>query len=359
MADIINLEARLISGPRHPISVYEVPNAGMVVLQDVINATWNLALDKSGAATLKATDVASNIDSLLATPGNLHVTSGSVAIPTVTAPNVNIPSSIDTSSIMATFDSKYQELADYLVGKYTAFLSTHFAAEPAVYTAGESLIAAMLANPSGGLPATVQAQMLADDHARATAEANRASDTLMATFAARRFPLPPGAMSSGIMQIQQKSQDLMAESSRKVTIASVENMKFAIEKAINLRTVAIGAAGDFVKSIASGPDVASRVLGIGYDAQSKLISAAAGFYGADTNAKEMIAKVSQFNDTLADDAATENQVADMGLIDTKVKALLADLQSTMQQATALFNNLHASVGLSTNSGTSISTTGQV
>lgn len=357
MADIIDLSSQLITSGGAEQPLYQVPNAGMVVLQDVINATWNEAKIKSDAATGRATVVASDITELLAA-GTSHVTAGSVTVPTVTAPDVTIPSTIDVSSIMSTFDSKYQELADYLVGKYTSFLSTHFSAEPAVYTAGESWIAAALDNPNAGLPLAVQAQILGDDHARASVEANRATDAMLATFAARRFPLPPGAAASAALQIQQKSQDLMAESSRKVAIMSVENVKFALDKAMNLRQLAVGAAGDYVKSLASGPDIASRVLGIGYDAQQKLIDAASDFYRADTGAKEMISKVEQFNATLALDAATKNQATDMELVNAKVRALLADIQAVMQTATALFNNLHASVSLSANGGTAISTSGE-
>ena len=41
MADIINLEAQLITGMGTQQALYQVPNSSMIVLQDLINATWN------------------------------------------------------------------------------------------------------------------------------------------------------------------------------------------------------------------------------------------------------------------------------------------------------------------------------
>lgn len=310
----------------------------------VINTAWELGQAKSSSSTAKADALTAELAALLASPGAFHVTAGSVSVPTVTAPGVTIPTTIDVSSIMATFDSKYIELATFLGDKFSYVVTTYFPNYATTYAAAEALLSATLANPDSGIPLTVQQQVWGDDHARITADKQRAQDGVMAQFAARGFPLPPDVAASAVMQIEQTAQDKLAESSRKVAMLSIDNLKWAIEKVFNLRQLALGAAGDYVKSLASGPDVASRVLGTGYDAQSKLISSAAQFYGADTSAKEMMSKVAQFNEQLALEAGAKNQAADLTLVENKVKALIVDLQSTMQQATALFNNLHASAG---------------
>lgn len=310
----------------------------------VINTAWELGQAKAADSEDKANALTAELAALLASPGAFHVTSGSVSVPTVTAPEVTIPTTIDVSSIMGTFDSKYLELSTFLGDKYAYVVTTYFPNDATTYSAAEAWLSAALANPAGGIPLAVQQQILGDEHARITADKQRGQDGVIAQFAARGFPLPPDVAASAVMQLEQTAQDKMADANRKVAMLSVDNLKWAIEKVISLRQLALGAAGDYVKALASGPDVASRVLGTGYDAQSKLISSAAQFYGADTNAKEMMSKVAQFNETLALDAGAKNQAADLTLIENKVKALIVDLQSTMQQATALFNNLHASAG---------------
>jgi len=356
MTDIVNLKSHLIGTPATGVNLYQVPNASMEVLQDIINATWNLANEKSNSASAKSATVVANIDGILAAPGDFHITAGSVSVPTVVAPGVRIPETIDVSSIMSTFDSKYIELATFLVGKFTNIISTYFPNDAAVYAKAETLLTAALGSDLG-IPLSVQQQTWGDDHARITADKLRAQDGVIAKFAAMRFPLPPDVAANAVMQLEQKAQDELAESSRKIATASVENLKWAVEKVVNLRQLALGSAGDYVKALASAPDVASRVLGIGYDAQSKLISSAAQFYGADTNAKEMMSKVAQYNATLALTAGEKNQAANLTLVEDRIKALLSDLQLVRQESTALFNNLHTGVTM-TAGGTTISTQSQ-
>ena len=95
------------------------------------------------------------------------------------------------------------------------------------------------------------------------------------------------------------------------------------------------------------------MIGIGVDAQSKLVSAMASYYNARTQAKEAIAKVAQFNTSSALEASVKNQGADLGLLDTKIKALLSEAQAIAQMATALFNNINASAGVSSSSNNSV------
>lgn len=353
--DIITLPAEFAGYWGNGSPTFLVPNASTKILVGVINATWNLGNTKSAEANARLSAL-TDANGLLDPNNAPHVTAGSVDLPSVTAPGVNIPANIDSTQIMSMFDTKYLELVELLSDKFTAFRSTYFPDESATYNAAEQWIQESLENPNSGIPLAVQAQILGDDHARINAEKQRAQDDVFAQFAARGFPIPPDVATSAMMQIGQKAQDEMAESSRKVAILSVDMMKFSVEKAINLRGLALDAAVKYVTALALGPDMASKLIGVGYDAQSKLISAASSFYSADTQAKKMVAEVAQYNNTLTFEAASKNQAADAAQIENRLKALLTDIQSITQQATSLFNNLHASVGLTANGGTVYSDT---
>ncbi len=355
MADIINLTSQIITGAGAEQRLFQVPNASMVILQDVINATWNQGNAMKGEFSGK---IGAATTGFLDTLGAPSVTAGSISGATITEPNVSIPTTVDAASIFDEYETQYLEPVAMLDSKFTSFRSTYFPDESAAYTAAEDWLQASISNPNGGIPLTVQSQLIADDHARISAEANRASDAMMATFAARRFPLPPGAAASASLQIQQKSQDLMAESSRKVTVLSIENMKFVVEKTLALRQSAMASAIAYIQALASGPDMASRLVGVGYDAQSKLISSASQFYNSRIAAAEMTNKVNQFNVTSQLDADTKNQAAELTLVEDKLKALLTEAQAIAQMATSMFNNLHASVGLTAQGGTSISSSGE-
>ena len=322
---------------------------GTNILSDIINASWNAGGSyatsyetKSSAAQGAYLDTAPTISAPTA-----------VSTPTITEPTVDIPSTASQTDIMSMFDTKYLELVALLSDKFTAFRTSYFPDEGAAYVAAEGTLQACLANPSTYLPANVQAQFLGDDQAHVLADKVRAQDAVIAQFASRGFPLPPDVAASAVLQIEQKAQDKLAESSRKLVMMSVEQFRFTIEKTLGLRQMAMAAAVDYIKALASGPEMASKLVGIGYDAQSKLISAASQFYGARINAAETISRVQQFNNSAALTVSEKNQAAELTLIEDKLKAMLAEAGGISQMATALFNNLHASVSASNSFGRSV------
>lgn len=359
MADIVDLDPYSIGSPAPGVNLSVVPNASMRVMEAVINATWNLALDKSEAVGVKTANITSgsgmfspsaapsvaasevlasaatvgavtagtvaapdavSVDSFSAgsfsypsassdvvTAGSVSaptvtaspvtasaVSAGAVTVPNIVAPAVNIPADIAVGDLWAEWETRYLEIAAWLVEKYTAWIAAYAPNNQALYTAAESSLLAALQNDSY-IPASTQAQIFGDDAARILSDKMRAQDAVIAQFASRRFPLPPDAAASAVLQIEQKAQDAMAESSRKIAIMSVEQYRFVIQHALSARDMVLKAANDYIRSLASAPDTASKVLGLGYDVQTKLISAAAAFYNADANAKDVMAKVSEFN----------------------------------------------------------------
>ena len=343
MADIINLKPFFIGSPANGVNLYQVPNASMQVLEDIINATWNLALSKSdavGVKTAAVTAATGMFDPSLAPTA----TAGTVTVPTIVAPSVNIPANIDVPDLYLEFADQYIEIATWLTAQYTTWITTYAPNNQALYTAGESsLLAALQSNTF--IPASVQSQIVGDDAARILSDANRASDAVVAQFASRGFPLPPDSAASAVLQIQQKAQDEMAATSRKIVVMSIEQYRFVIEKTISTRDMVLKSANEYVRSLASAPEVASKLLGIGYDVQTKLISSAAAFYNADSQAKDVIAKVGEFNANIAFDASKANQSSKLTIIEDNLKALLGEINSVTQQAVSALNNLHVQASM--------------
>lgn len=306
----------------------------------LINASWNQANMKTDSFEAKIDGIETWLPN--ATPGN--VTAGTADTPAVVEPNVDIPASADTSDVMALFDTKYLELVALLSDKFVQFRTNYFPDDAAVYNAVEDWVQDALANPNQALPAAVADQILTDAKDKIIADASRATDTVMQTFAARRFPLPSGAAAGAVVQIQMTAQNNIGEAGRKVTMASIEQTKFAVEKMISLRQLAMSSAVEYIKALASGPDMASRVVNIGYDAQSKLISAASQFYGVRADVAKIATQNNQFNVTTALQAAEKNQIKDLTLVEDRLKALLSEANALAQMAASMYNNLHASAG---------------
>lgn len=342
MADILNLDKTpLYTTPGG--TTYLVPGPGAEAIEQIINATWAEAQANKAEFTAKLTAAMNDFLDVTAAP---HITAGSVSIPTIAEPAVDIPATQSAGDILVEFNTQRQAIIAELVQKFVDFRTTYFPDESNAYVAAENWLQAAIADPSG-LPATVVAQILGDDQARILSEKTRAQDAVVAQFAGRRFPLPPDVAASQVMQIEQKAQDALAESSRKVALLSVEMQKFNVEKLLGLRGMAMDAATKYLAALASGQDVASKVVGIGYDAQSKLISSASAFYNARTQAAETMSKVAQYNNSIQLEAAAKNQQSDLTLIEDKLKALLTDIDAMSRAMTALYNNLHVGSTMST------------
>lgn len=117
-------------------------------------------------------------------------------------------------------------------------LST-FIADPSVTSAGvSSLISTLsgyIATPETPMADFVIGQLWEKARAQVTTEMNRAVDSVAAIHASRRFPLPSGAMAGQILQLQQGSQDKMAEIARdsviKASDLAYDKIKFSIGEA--------------------------------------------------------------------------------------------------------------------------------
>lgn len=342
MADILNLDKTpLYTTPGG--TTYLVPGPGAEAIEQIINATWAEAqANKAEFATKLATALSGFLD----TTNTPHITAGSVAIPAISEPAVSIPSMQSAGDVITEFGSQRLAIVAELIQKFSDFKVTYFPDEANAYIAAEDWLQAAIADPSG-LPPAVVAQIFGDDQARILDDKSRAQDAVIAQFAGRRFPLLPDVAASITMQLEQKAQDELAESSRKVALLSVEMQKFNVEKLLGLRGMAMDSAIKYISALASGQDIASKVIGVGYDAQSKLISAASSFYNARTQAAETMSKVAQYNNSTQLEAEAKNQIADMDMVKNKLNALLTDCEVIGRAMTALYNNLHVGSTMST------------
>lgn len=318
------------------------------MVADVINASWEQGNRSKDQLSAKIADASNGFLSTLNAP---NVSVGSVDVPLIVAPNVQIPAT-QAGDVMSTWNSRYQELVTALAGYFSSFISTYFPDNTAMYSQAENLLQGMMSS-NNYLPPAVQAALLGDAHARVIADKTRAQQAAIGGFAAKGFPLPPAVAAAIGAQIEQKAQTEIAGSIRQIIVSSIEQMRFVVQSALSARQNALNAATEYVKALASAPDIASKTVSVGYDAQSKLIAAAADFYRADTSAKDVMSKVSQYNNSTQLDANVKNQAAELELIKSKAQALLSECDMMSRIVTSLFNNIHASVGVSASRGTSV------
>ena len=381
---------------------FELFEAKMGLVTNISGTGW---LDDAAAPTIAVDSI--NVGNLSAAPTIAveQISSGTIYTSVADAvspvePTVTLPTEIAPETLVATFDDQQTALWNQLVDAIAAFRTTYFSTESAGYTAAETWLQDALSNCSG-LPPCVASQMLSDDRDRINAEATRASDALMAKFAASRFPIPPGALVAGVTQIQNAAQSEIAASARKITVAGVERLHWVVDKLIGLRQLALNSAREYATTLASAFPVAGQVTSAAYEAQTRLIGVMAGYFNARTAAAELLTKNEQFNATndiavaeknfqMALDAAEKNQATALAVaekntaftvevnaknqavglsvaeknqatalavagknldsalatMDRRMQAVMRELAAIAQMATSLYNNLHASSGTS-------------
>jgi len=267
----------------------------------------------------------------------------------VVEPLVEIPATLDPADIVDYFNTHYPELMDKLSDMFAAFLTTYFADDGAFIAARQWLEDAIV-NPDNPLPTAIATQIWEDDRARIYDESRRKVEETTAMWAAKGFPLPPGAAAASIAAIEMAAQNELAKSSRTVAIKSADmsydKIKFAVERALDLKKLAMAAAGDYIKSLTSAMDVSSRMMGVGYDAQARLISAAAAFFNARIEAEKLQVGVENMRSQDIIERGKLKAQIEAQKMDTRVKVMMQDAQVTGQAATSLFNNMHVSAGIS-------------
>lgn len=272
-------------------------------------------------------------------------------------PKVKIPEEAESASVRK-FDEFSEKTINKLARLFSEYLSRYFPNDCAYLEHAQLKLCEMLTQGGTGINPVVEDQIWQRDRARVLNEVNRAGREVLATFAARGFPAPPGAALHQMNMIQQDAQNKIAQASRDVAIKQleieVENVRFAVDKAISLYQVAISAALDYIKALAIGPQLAAQVVPSVTDSQSRLIGAASDYYRAQLQALEIVQRHKVAEAEI--DARGNEKAADLEMqrIGNRLQAMMEYAKSVATQASAALNALHASAGVSASGGTSVS-----
>ncbi|UIS65492.1 structural protein [Acidovorax phage AP1] len=144
---------------------------------------------------------------------------------------------------------------------------------------------------SGGatVNAQVESQLWERDRARLTAEANRAADEALTTWASRGYALPPGALAHQVLSVRQGLTAQLSAQSRDIAIKAhqdeIDAAKFAVQQATNLRATAMSAAINFIQALTTSATQALQLTTSKADALARIASAKATIFGAEVDAK--------------------------------------------------------------------------
>lgn len=344
--------------PFEPPDIVSYPGTlhSQQMLADIINASWREAQSNQEQFSAKVADATTGWLDTLQTPS---ITASSAAVPTIVDPAVLIPSDELVADIMEQWEVRTTSLYATLEGKFAAFMAQYFPNESAAYSAAEAWLIDALANPDQVLPEAIANLIWEEDRSRILAESVRATDEVIAQWAAKGHPLDPGRAIYAVAQIQQVAQQELAKSSRSVAVRTFEmaydKMKFVVSNALTLRQSALAAALGYIQALVAAPTEVNKLISGSYDARNNLITAAGSYYGAKSEAAKVVTAAQQYNSSATQDASSKNQAAELTVIEARLKAMLAESNALAQSAAALYNNLHASLGSTVGFNESINT----
>lgn len=319
----------------------------MAAVDNIINNAILIANNKSNLA-----DAYTGI-AIQQAQGGYITNPPEIGMSSVDEPNVFIPtrvSGIDTTL----FNSMYGKIIEDLADRYLDFMTTFFPIRPTLMPAVEEWLENAIVQGGSGIKASVEAQIWQRDRDRISTEASSASEEAISMWADRGYPLPPGAANATLQAIARKRSADMAAVSRDAAIKAfeteIENVRFAIAQAIDYRTKALSAAGDYIRALAVAPNIASSMSSQSADAQARLISAVSGYYNSRINAAELEAKILMFNADNGLKAVLANQDTEAKFAGLRVQAAVSAAESIGQQAAAALNGLNATAQLSESVG---------
>lgn len=314
------------------------------------NITWQIINQAWTKAEALDGELKSRLDAAETTVmGGSSMTGANAApIVTIAEPNVAIPLEAEGPDLTV-----FQQYNDAIIGKLTGlfgdYLSTYFPLSNTTLSVAETWVQNQISTGGAGINAAVEALIWERDRSRIAAELVRATDEIASVWASRRFPIPPGALQHQTLEIQKKSMDELAKSSREVAIetfkAELEMVRFAVSGAIQLRTLAVSAAGDYIRALASSQTTAHQMSLGKSQAQNSLIQAAASFYNARANAEDTMFKSRLANAGFIQEAAKVNVTLSSGDRHKRADVAVSAADAVGRQAAAMLNNLHTSVGV--------------
>ncbi len=268
--------------------------------------------------------------------------------PAVVEPNVHIPATA-AGVDAALFNSTYQQIITDLSDKYAEFLTEFFPINGGLMAGVEAWLTQAITVGSTGVNATVEAQIWQRDRDRISEEAASASDEAVNAWAARGFPLPPGAVAATLQEISRRRSAALNAQSRDVAInafrVEIENVRFAITTAVSYRSQAVQAAGDYIRAMALGPQLATELATAAAGAQAQLISSASSYYNARINVAQLAQQrnlaITDFN-LRAAITSSQNAVNYSQLRASTASAVASSLG---QQASAALNAVNATAQL--------------
>lgn len=341
--------ATSILNPGYAPSTITVGGGAAQVTVDVINAMWANSQNQSRAAVANA-----NAALLIADPAPqlVPVLLDRSYLPPA-APDFP---ALDPNNGQAIYDAALATLLAQIQDGFN-YIVNNFFTHPEFYDDAIEWCDRAVVSGGTGINVNVEQALWQRGRARILADSQRATDELFSTYANRRFPLPPGVLVGGALDIELDAGRKLAEQSRDISVKSfdqeIENVRFAVKTIIDQRQVALQSGIEYAKVLMLGPQTAMQLAtglsGLQYDYFRSLTA----YYSAQVAAAEPAVRLAITDATLKLQAEQANLSALSATQHDKVQAALGAMQLLGTQASAGINAIGGRASISGSDSSSV------
>lgn len=211
---------------------------------------------------------------------------------TMTATEPVVP---EVGDAMTTYESQRDKMIALLSAQLADFFRLYYPLASDAFDKATNWLVNTITLGGTGINPAVEAQIWQRGRDRIVADSLSTQAQIMDDFASRGFSLPAGAMAARIDAARFDQAAKLQEQSRDVAIKQaeieIENLRFAVEQAVKSRMQAMQAAVEYIRSLMSGPEIASKLALLNAEAKARMMSATADMYRARLSRDEIAMKI--------------------------------------------------------------------
>lgn len=200
----------------------------------------------------------------------------------------------EVSDTIVGYEAQLDKIVALLSNQLAGFFNTYYPLSADAYDEANAWLLNQITNGGAGVNEQVAAELWQRARDRIIRDGRRVENQIATGYAAKGYSIPPGAMTAKMEEA--RFQQLTATGEAATAVASkmfdaeVDMIKFAVGQALEARKMAMSAAADYIRAVASAPDSAVRTYNMKDENRARMINAAADWYRARLSRDEIVLK---------------------------------------------------------------------
>ena len=258
----------------------------------------------------------------------------------------------EVSDTIVGYEAQLEKIVALLSDQLAGFFARYYPLAADAYDEASAWLVNQITNGGAGVNEQVAAELWQRARERIIRDGRRVENQIATGYAAKGYMIPPGAMTAKMEEA--RFQQLTATGEAATAVASkmfdaeVDMIKFAVDAAVKARQMAMSAAADYIRAVASAPDSAVRTYNMKDENRARMIAAAADWYRARLSRDEIVLK-SKLSEKEIDYKIYEHRRTQATRNDdVRVRALASAADVYARTASAALSSLNSIVSTAAN-----------